>query len=364
MTNPVAMPATPANPHDLWQAVLDRNARLDGVVFYGVRSTHVYCRPSCPSRRPRREQVRFFFDPKSAESEGYRPCRRCRPTADRLQDPDLRLAQQICRFVEENLDGTLTMTVLEAGLKVSARRLQAVFKKVLGISIHQYIEARRFALFKLGLRFGRSVADATYEAGYNSSSRVYEGVSKRLGMTPAVYGKGGQAVRIRYAVVESEIGNVLIAATDKGVCKISMGDAAEKLASDLAGEFPRAEIVRDQDGLGEFMSQVLEHIRGNEPRLELPLDIRATAFQQRVYKELRRIPYGATRSYSQIAQAIGSPTASRAVARACASNPVALAIPCHRVVGSSGEISGYRWGRDRKKHLLETEAQHTQEARS
>src|SRR5579871_2294802 len=355
MTNAIAMPATHANPHDLWQAVLDRNARLDGVVFYGVRSTHVYCRPSCPSRRPRREQVRFFFDPKSAEREGYRPCRRCRPTADRLQDPDLRLAQQICRFVENNLDGTLTMPVLEAGLKVSARRLQTVFKKVLGISIHQYVEARRFALFKLGLRFGRSVAEATYEAGYNSSSRVYEGVSRRLGMTPAVYGKGGRAVTIHYAVVPSDLGQVLVAATDKGVCKISMGDSVAKLETDLVGEFPRAQMVRDQEKLAGFIGHVLEHIRGNEPRLELPLDIRATAFQQRVYKELKKIPYGSTRSYAQIAQAIGNPAATRAVARACATNPVALAIPCHRVVGSDGDIRGYRWGGERKKNLLDRE---------
>jgi AraC family transcriptional regulator of adaptative response/methylated-DNA-[protein]-cysteine methyltransferase len=354
MQVPDKKPPMVADPN--WQAVLKRDPRLDGVLFYAVRSTGIYCRPSCPSRRPRREHVQFFFEPKAAESAGYRPCRRCRPREDRAQSAEIELARRICRFIEENLEGTLTLRVMGHALGESGERLQRTFRRVLGVPLYQYIKARRFAVFKMFLRLGRPVAEATYEAGYSSSSRVYEQVSGRLGMTPAVYRRRGPGVRIRYAVCDSPLGKLLVAATERGICKVEFGESEEKLRAALVGEFARAEIVRDAGQLSRAVESLLRHLDGRQPDLAMPLDIRATAFQLRVYAELKRIPCGQTRTYGEVARAIGMPGGQRAVARACATNPVPIVVPCHRVVRADGDLGGYRFGTARKKALLEMES--------
>ncbi len=339
-----------------WQAVLKRDPRLDGVLFYAVRSTGVYCRPSCPSRRPRREHVQFFFEPRAAEGAGFRACRRCRPNQDRSQSAEIDLARRICQFIEENLDGTLTVRVMESALGASADRLQRTFRRVLGVPLHQYIKARRFTVFKMYLRLGRPVAEATYEAGYSSSSRVYEKVAGRLGMTPALYRRRAPGVQIRYTVCDSPLGKLLVATTEKGICKVEFGESPAKLQAALQGEFARARVARDDGELAPAVKAILRHLEGKEPDLALPLDIRATAFQLRVYEELKRIPYGRTRTYREIAERLHMPRAQRAVARACATNPVPLLIPCHRVVRSDGELGGYRYGIERKQALLHKEA--------
>ncbi len=348
--------ATLADGERAWQAVLERDRRLDGVLFYAVRSTGIYCRPTCPSRRPRREQVQFFFDRAAAEHAGFRACRRCRPEHARAESAEVRLAGSVCRHIEENLESTLTLRTISAAVGAEPGRIQRVFRQVLGVGVREYIKARRFAVFRMYLRVGKPVAEATYEAGYSSSSRVYEDIQSRLGMTPSTYRRRAEGVRVRYTICDSPIGKLLVAATPKGVCKVEIGDSEEKLSASVVGEFPRATVERDDAELKDTVRQIVRHLDGKEPERSLPLDIRATAFQLRVYNELRKIPYGSTRTYSEIARAVKLPAGQRAVARACATNPVALAIPCHRVIAADGTLGGYRWGVERKRTLLEREA--------
>jgi AraC family transcriptional regulator, regulatory protein of adaptative response / methylated-DNA-[protein]-cysteine methyltransferase len=344
-----------------WQAVLAKDASFDGEFVYAVRSTGIYCRPWCPSRRPRRGQVVFFPGPGDAERAGYRPCRRCHPRDASPRRHRSGLIQRLCRIIEDNVarpDASLTLLALSSQVGVSPHHLQRIFKRVMGITPRQYAEACRVAGLKLGLKGGKDVTSALYEAGYGSSSRLYERADARLGMTPATYRRGGRGMRIGYTIAGSPLGRLLVAATERGVCAVSLGDSDAALEALLHSEYPNAEIERDrrsEGGLGQWVKRILGHLRGELPSLDLPVDLQATAFQWRVWRELCRIPCGSTRSYSEIARAIGRPTAVRAVARAVATNPVAVVIPCHRVVHRDGSLSGYRWGPERKRTLLEIE---------
>jgi AraC family transcriptional regulator of adaptative response/methylated-DNA-[protein]-cysteine methyltransferase len=335
------------SPTERWQAVLARDRRFDGAFVYAVRSTGIYCRPSCASRRPRRTQVTFFPIPEAAEREGFRACRRCHPADVNGGDPAVTLVREACRAIAagERLPG--------GG---DPRRLARAFKRVLGITPRAYAEARRLLRFKQELQRRKHVSPALYEAGYSSTSRVYEHAHEQLGMTPATYARGGTGIGIAYVTIPTSLGRLLVAATERGVCRVALGDTPAALEAELIAEFPAARVVADQSGqLHGWVTAMLAYLDGREPDLDLPLDIRATAFQRKVWQELQKIPFGQTRTYAEIAKRIGRPTAARAVARACATNPAALVIPCHRVVREGGELGGYRWGVDRKRALLDRE---------
>lgn|SRR5574341_893325 len=346
----------PPDPAARWRIVLARDRRYDGAFVYAVRSTGIYCRPSCPSRRPRRTQVRFYPQPEAAELAGFRACRRCRPKLAGAGDPRIELVRRVCRYLDEHPDAPTSLAALARSAGVSAHQLHRTFTRVMGISPREYREAARVSRLKHHLKRRPHVSPAVYEAGYGSSSRVYERADALLGMTPATYAKGGRGARIAYAVVPCPLGLLLVAATERGVCRVAMGDAAGTLEAELRREFPEADVRRDEAALGRAVTAVLRYLDGREPAIDLPLDIRATAFQRRVWKALLRIPRGATRSYQAVARAIGRPGATRAVARACATNPTALIIPCHRVVRQDGTPGGYRWGLARKHALLAREA--------
>jgi AraC family transcriptional regulator, regulatory protein of adaptative response / methylated-DNA-[protein]-cysteine methyltransferase len=339
-----------------WQAVLARDAGYDGAMVFGVRTTGIYCRPSCPARRPRRDNVVFFPRPEAAEGAGFRACRRCRPrTVSPAQDRTAWVTEA-CRRLSSHEGGPVRLADLGAELGLSPYHLQRTFKRLMGITPRQYADAVRQGLFRARLRKGGDVTQAVYDAGYGSSSRAYEGAAARLGMTPGAYRKGGRGMRIAYTVVGSPLGRLLVAATERGISAVSLGDADAPVEAALREEYPDAELRRDDDAMRPWLTGVLQRIEGVAPDATLPTDIRATAFQRRVWEELKEIPRGQTRSYAEIARRIGRPTAVRAVARACATNPVALVIPCHRVVAREGGLSGYRWGVERKRSLLEREA--------
>lgn len=338
-----------------WRGVLERDARLDGRFVFAVRSTKIYCRPSCPARRPARYQVMFFPLPDAAEQAGFRPCRRCRPRAAAPRDHAASLVHKVCRLLDADSEEAPSLRDLSSRLSVSPSHLQRTFKRLMGISPREYADARRTASLKSKLLGGQNVTRALYEAGYGSSSRLYEKSSAQLGMTPGTYRRGGKGMQIGYTIVDCPLGRMLVAATARGVCAVSLGDADAVLEAALLSEYPRAEIHRDDSGFAAWVDALGEHLAGFKPRLDLPLDLQATAFQRRVWKELQRIPYGQTRSYSELARAIGQPRAVRAVARACATNPVAMVVPCHRVVRQDGALAGYRWGLNRKQALLAKE---------
>ena len=340
-----------------WEAVLARDKRSDGAFVYGVHSTGIYCRPSCPARRPRQDQVSFFRIPEAAKQAGFRPCRRCRPDEWNSQDPQVTLVQRLCRHIEnfDTLEEPLTLTALGKRMQVSPSHLQRIFKTNMGITPKQYAEACRVRRLKGLFKNGEDVSSALYEAGYGSSSRLYEGASARLGMTPGAYRRGGRGMRIRYTIFQSPLGRLLVAATEKGISAVSIGKSDAVLERSLSDEYPAAEIIRDDSGLGAYASAFLKYAEGKQPNLNLPLDIKVTAFQWSVYETLRTIPHGQTRSYAQVAEAMGHPRAVRAVAGACASNPAALIIPCHRVVRKNGLLGGYRWGTKAKRDLLRQE---------
>jgi len=333
-----------------WAAVLKRDPLSDGQFVYAVSSTGVYCRPSCPSRRPRRERVSFFAEPRQAEAAGYRACLRCGDAsgvADRIE--------RARRYLDAHAGERVTLQQLGRVAGLSPFHLQRTFRKLVGLTPKAYASARRTERFKRSLKDREDVTTAIYDAGYGSSSRAYEKSAERLGMTPSAYRRGGLGMRIRYATVGSPLGRLLVGATDRGVCSVALGDDDAALLTALRREYPRAELERAKDGLSEAASAVVEHLRGTGPAPQLPLDVTASAFQWRVWKALQGIPSGSTRSYAAIATEIGRPTAVRAVARACASNKVALLIPCHRVVRTDGALGGYRWGLRRKAELLERE---------
>jgi AraC family transcriptional regulator of adaptative response/methylated-DNA-[protein]-cysteine methyltransferase len=344
----------------MWQAVLKRDGAAAGRFVYAVASTGVYCRPGCTSRRPRRDNVSFFALPEQARQAGFRACKRCRPDAAAASDPELVRVRRVCAFIEarleDGLDGPPTLEEIAAQVGQSPHHLQRRFKRLLGVSPAQYADALRLGRLKGRLKAGDEVTGALYEAGYGASSRLYERAPAELGMTPASYAKGGKGASLAYALAASPLGRLLVAATERGVAFLALGDDDAALEGRLAEEFPLAERRRDDKVLGRWLGQVLRHLDGELPHLELPLDVRATAFQRRVWAELSKIPAGATASYGEIARRLGQPKAGRAVGRACATNPVALIVPCHRAVPGAGGFGGYRWGLDRKRRLLETEA--------
>ncbi|HEX9023774.1 MAG TPA: bifunctional DNA-binding transcriptional regulator/O6-methylguanine-DNA methyltransferase Ada [Geobacteraceae bacterium] len=338
-----------------WDAVVRRDAAFDGIFWSGVRTTGIFCRPSCASRLPRRENVLFFPLPELAIMAGMRPCRRCHPEKAALLNPQAEMVRRVCRLLDESVGENPDLAFLSRQLKVGQSHLQRIFKGLTGISPRQYLEARRMDLFRAGVKSGQSVTEAMYDAGYGSSSRLYEKAAGRLGMTPAVYGKGGRGMKMTYTFVENSLGYLLVAATDRGICSVMLGDEQESLANELRQEFPGAEIRRDDDRLRSQVATLLDCLAGQAPNEALPLDVQGTAFQMRVWEELRRIPRGSTASYGELAERIGRPKAVRAVGRACATNPVALITPCHRAVRANGELGGYRWGIERKRRLLEEE---------
>jgi AraC family transcriptional regulator of adaptative response/methylated-DNA-[protein]-cysteine methyltransferase len=345
-----------------WSAVCARDVRQDGRFFYGVRTTGVYCRPSCAARRPLRKNVRFYDSPAAAEAAGLRACRRCRPLALVGDAPTVTKMRELCRFIEGHTDERLTLAALARRAGLSSSHFQRSFKALVGVSPKAYADACRVAHFKRELRAGKSVTDATYEAGFGSSSRIYERVDTRLGMTPRQYRERGRGVEISYAVTTTALGPMMLAATDRGLCFIQFGSSATALAAELRREYPNASITpmaeQQRATFEQWMRALSAHLSGGRVETGLPLDIRGTAFQTRVWRYLQRIPYGEVQSYAEVAAGIGAPKAARAVANACARNRLAIAIPCHRVIRGTGELGGYRWGLERKRALIDMERAH------
>lgn len=339
---------------DLWAAVLGRNREYDGKIVYAVRSTSIFCRPSCPSRKPRRENVEFFRTAAEAERKGYRACRRCRPgsPAGTATDRALRRAME---YLESHLDEPVTLERLGRQVGMSPFHLQRTFRARVGVSPRVYQHARRLERFKARLQQGESVSRATYEAGFGSSRSVYQQAAAGLGMSPGAYRRGARGMAIRFTTADSPHGRLLVAGTERGVCAVSLGNTDDALEADLRREFPGARLERDDAEMVPWVSAILGELQGQSPNPDVPLDLQGTAFQMRVWNALREIPRGETRSYSQVAAAIGQPSAARAVAGACAGNRAALVVPCHRVVRTDGVPGGYRWGPDLKQALLQRE---------
>jgi AraC family transcriptional regulator, regulatory protein of adaptative response / methylated-DNA-[protein]-cysteine methyltransferase len=335
-----------------WRATLQRDSRADGSFVLAVRSTHIYCRPSCPARRPLRRNVTFFRTREEAEKQGYRPCLRCRP--NEIAGP-VALVQRAAGYLAESSEEGVRLGALARTLGTTQATLRRAFLRVTGLNPRELAEALRLKRFKALLRSGKSIADALYETGYGSSSRVYERSNAQLGMTPATYRKGGKGMKIGYTIAKSPLGKVLVAATERGVSAVYLGDGENTLVAELHEEYPRAEIAPATHSFQRWVREIVLRIEGKQPRLELPLDLQATAFQRRVWQELQRIPRGRTRTYSQVARSLGRPKAVRAVARACATNPVSIVVPCHRVIREDGALAGYRWGLSRKERLLAQE---------
>jgi AraC family transcriptional regulator of adaptative response/methylated-DNA-[protein]-cysteine methyltransferase len=344
----------------LWRACLARDRAYDGRFIIGVRTTGIYCRPSCPARKPLRENVQFFAAPEIARQAGFRACKRCRPDRETLRDPAAERALSICHYIRSATDETITLARLGKRFSLSPAHLQRVFKQYIGLSPLEYAEALRMDQLRLALRQGASVTDAIYASGFSSSSRVYERAARAIGMTPRRYREHGRGERICYSVVPSALGQLLVGSTDKGICAVQLGDDADALARLLHEEFSAAEIRRDDDTHAEWVRGVVAIAEGRAPDVSLPLDVRGTAFQMQVWRALRKIPRGETRSYADIARNIGRPDAVRAVANACGANPTALVVPCHRVVQSDGGLGGYHWGVERKRELLGAERKQKQ----
>ena len=338
-----------------WQAVAGNDKAADGVFVYAVRTTGIYCRPSCRSRLPARENVAFFDSSELAERAGYRACRKCGGQPAAAGRGAVATVARVCRLLEAADESAPSLEDLAEAVGLSSFHLHRMFKKAMGVTPRQYWDARRVERLKQNLRSGEAVAPALYGAGYGSSSRLYEKAGPQLGMTPASYGKGGAGAVIAWATRPTPLGLVLVGATARGVCFVALGEDEAELVATLGKDFPRAELAADPAGLGGMLDQVVRHLEGHEPDLSLPLDIQATAFQRQVWQALTEIPYGETRSYGEIAAMLGKPQAPRAVGRACASNPVALLVPCHRAVGGNGSLTGYRWGTARKRALIEQE---------
>ncbi len=337
-----------------WQIVQTKNSEFDGAFFFGVSSTGIYCKPSCAARRPKRENTTFFASCAEAESAGFRACLRCRPQMENTRSVNAEVVMQACQLIENNFDKEISLEFLAAQINVSPSHLQRTFKQTLGVSPKEFADAQRLNNFKQQVRQS-DVTTAMYESGFGSSRALYEKATQNLGMTPATYRKGGKNLKISFVTADSSLGKLLVAATEKGVCAIAFGETSAELQSNLTNEFPAAEIQPDEHNLQTFVRAIVEHLDGTRKTLDLPLDLQATVFQLKVWAELRQIPYGEMRSYKQIAESLGNAKAVRAVARACATNPVALVNPCHRVIGANGNLSGYRWGINRKKQLLDRE---------
>lgn len=336
-----------------WRAVQARDARFDGAFVFGVKTTGIFCRPSCSAKSAKRENVEFFDGIERAEFSGFRACLRCKPKQTNRCDPQIEMVMRALDIIAA--DTEISLDDLSRQLDLSPSHLQRTFKRNVGVSPKKYAEVKRVERFKDELRGGSDVVTAMYEAGYGSSSRLYEKAAENLGMTPAVYKKGGKGMNINYVITDSELGKLLVARTKRGICSVTFGDDNASLSGALEKEFPNAKIAEDAEGLKIAVDAIIRYLAGKDKRLVLPLDLQATAFQLQVWDFLRQIPYGETRSYTEVAEAIGDKKKVRAVAQACAKNRVAVVIPCHRVVASDGKLSGYRWGVERKRKLLENE---------
>ena len=335
-------------------AVARHDRRMDGTFVYAVRSTGIYCRPSCPSRRPQPRHIVLFVQPEAAEQAGFRACRRCHPREAR-PDPQVALIRRVCSEIAVNPDGPVSLRQLSERTGLSAAHLQRTFRRAMGITPRQYADALRVARFKSELRKGKDVTTALYEVSYGSTSRLYEKSDAHLGMTPATYRKGGCGMKMTYTIADSDLGRVLVAATERGISAVYLGDRDPELTAALRQEYPQAEIQSGTGAHSKWVREIVRHLAGSNPQLDLPTDVVATAFQRRVWEALRAIPMGTTRTYSEVAKSIGQPSAIRAVGHACATNPVSIVVPCHRVLRADGSLGGYRWGLGRKKLLLERE---------
>jgi AraC family transcriptional regulator, regulatory protein of adaptative response / methylated-DNA-[protein]-cysteine methyltransferase len=355
MTHPQSNLSQAITPHAAaryWRATRARDSRADGTFVLAVRSTRIYCRPSCPARRPLRRNVTFFRTGEEAERQGYRPCLRCRP--NEISRP-VALVQRAADLLAQSTDESLSLRKLAQTLGATQSTVRRGFLQVTGLKPREIAEALRLKRFKALMRAGKSITYALYETGYGSSSRVYERSNSQLGMTPATYRKGGLDMKLGYTIAKSPLGKVLVAATERGISAVYLGDEESKLVAELRDEYPRAEIAAASNGFERWVKEVLRRVEGRPPHIDLPLDLHATAFQRRVWKELQRIPRGRTRTYAQVARSLGQPKAVRAVGRACATNPVSVVVPCHRVVRQDGALAGYRWGLSRKEQLLASE---------
>jgi AraC family transcriptional regulator of adaptative response/methylated-DNA-[protein]-cysteine methyltransferase len=338
-----------------WKAVMERDPAFNGAFVYAVGSTGIYCRPICPSRRPKRSAVSFFGSPAEAEAAGYRACRRCHPEDASRSNLHGAKILAACRYIEAREDRIPTLSEIGAQVGLSPHHLQRSFKRALGVTPRQYADAQRVERLKKQLQKGEGVTPALYDAGYGSSSRLYEKAPRQLGMTPATYRLGGPGEIIRYAIVKSTLGRLIVAGTARGICRVALARTAAELRSLLQQEFPKARLHRDDAGLRAWIQALVDYLNGELSLAQLPTDIQATAFQRRVWEVLQSIPRGETRSYADVARRIGQPRATRAVARACAANPVPLVIPCHRVIRADGKTGGYRLGVARKRALLAME---------
>lgn len=341
-----------------WAAVVARDGSRNGEFVYAVATTGVYCKPSCASRRALRKNVSFFADADAAEHAGFRACLRCEPRAS--ESGSARVIAKARAYIEAHLGEPHTLADIARAAAMSATHLQRTFKRIVGVSPRQYAAALRGDRLKSSLRAGATVSRATYDAGYGASSRAYDAAASQLGMTPGAYRRGGKGVHIRYTTAATAVGRLLVAATDRGVCAVTLGDDDATVENALISEYPRAARTRVRGGKGNddlrgWVAAIAAHLGGSDIELAIPLDIAGTPFQQRVWSALQRIPYGETRSYSQVAASIKAPAAVRAVASACANNRVSIVIPCHRVVRQGGALGGYRWGLDRKVRLLTRE---------
>ncbi len=336
-----------------WRAIQAKDARFDGAFVFGVKTTGIFCRPSCTAKPAKRENVEFFDGIERAETSGFRACLRCKPKLKNTADPQIKMVLRACELMDT--DDQLSLDDLSAEFDLSPSHFQRTFKEIVGISPKKYGEAKRLERFKHEIKDGSDIVTAMYEAGYGSSSRLYERASENLGMTPAIYKKGGKGMNINYMITDCELGKLLVARTPRGICSVTFGDSVKELREGLSKEFPNAEIAEDAENLRSSVEDILKYLAGKNKRLILPLDLQATAFQMQVWDFLRKIPYGETRSYSEVAESLGDKKKVRAVAQACAKNRVAVVIPCHRVIATDGKLSGYRWGIERKKTLLEAE---------
>ena len=332
-----------------WQLVLDRDPLADGQFVYAVRSTGVYCRPTCPSRRPRADQVEFFETPQEAERAGYRSCLRCNPRGGR---PNAEAVAAACNYLKEHADQRVVLGDVARHVNLSPFHFQRIFKQQTGVSPREYHASLRNGNVRSSLRQSASITESVYDAGFSSSSRFYESAGRDLGMTPSTWRKGGAGIEVRFTTFPSPFGRIILAATGKGVCFLALGERDKELEAALRCELPAAQLHHDDGALAAYRDVLSGYLAGTALQPDLPLDIRATAFQAQVWKVLRSIAPGQTRSYSDVALELGDVKLTRAVARACASNPVPLVIPCHRVVGKSGKLTGYRWGVARKEQLL------------
>lgn len=344
---------------EFWTAIERRDAGYDGIFYMGVVTTGVYCRPSCPARRALRKNVRFYATPEAARQDGLRACLRCRPDAASATGAQAERIRDVCRYIDAHADAALSLGELAERAGLSRFHFLRRFKAVVGVTPKAYQEHARMRTLRTTLKASRDVTTAVYDAGFGSASRAYARAHTHLGMTPKEYRDGGAGIAITYAAVPSPLGTLMIAATDRGLCFVQFGETEPALREELEREYPRAAIEPmarpHHPQFDAWIDALLRHLQGREPQLDLPLDIRATAFQLRVWRYLQAIPYGEVRSYGEVARDLGNPEAARAVARACAANRVALVIPCHRVIRENGGLGGYRWGLERKRVLIDLE---------